>query len=167
MTEQTEAPARPLYDRLRRIQLDQGWTNVQLAERAGISRGTIDNWKTQPRPPQPSTVKDVAERLGIPYQEALTLAGIAVGDTPARPATEQAPTADDDGTVRLTVHVNPAEPEPDVPPGGLRTQAERIIWAMTDHPWQIRWAQIKAARDYEAATREPAAEETRTAENRS
>lgn len=78
MTEQTEAPARPLYDRLRRIQLDNGWTNKQLADRAGISRGTIDNWKTQPRPPLPSTVKDVADRLGIPYPEALALAGVPV-----------------------------------------------------------------------------------------
>ncbi|TDB83433.1 helix-turn-helix domain-containing protein [Actinomadura sp. KC216] len=159
MTEQTDAPARPLYDRLRRIQLDNGWTVVQLAEKAGVARGTIDNWKTQPRSPLPATVKDVAKKLGIPYREALALAGIETADSPVtlRLAERLAElderlsvaTEPSEGTVRLTVHVNPSEPEPDYPPGGLRNQAERIIWAMVDEPWQVRLAQILAGREAE------------------
>jgi transcriptional regulator with XRE-family HTH domain len=161
MTEQTEAPARPLYDRLRRIQLEKGWTNKQLADRAGISRGTIDNWKTQPRSPLPSTVKDVAARLKIPYSLALELAGIDPGeqaeldrmreriDDLSRVLGTQPDTPGN--TVRLTVHVNPEDPEPDFPPGGLRNQAERIIWAMTDEPWQVRLAQILTGREVEAS----------------
>lgn len=146
MTEQTEAPARPLYDRLRRIQLDNGWTNVQLAEKADISRGTIDNWKTQPRSPLAATVKAVAERLGIPYPEALELAGIDVAPASGRGQAGRIDVAwSDDGAVELTVIVNPDEPEPEHPPGGLRDQVERIIWAI-DEPWHIRWAQIKARR---------------------
>lgn len=152
MTEQTEAPARPLYDRLRQIQLANGWTNVQLAEKAGIARGTIENWKTQPRTPMPATVKDVAERLDIPYPEALELAGIAARGVHQerrlreRLAEEQEQLQPaDDGTVRLTVIVNPEDPEPDLPPGGLRDQVERIIWAL-DEDWTIRWAQIQARR---------------------
>ncbi|MGI5418699.1 helix-turn-helix transcriptional regulator [Actinomadura luteofluorescens] len=164
MTEQSEAPARPLYDRLRRIQLDKGWTNKQLADRAGISRGTIENWKTQPRSPLPSTVKDVAARLGIPYFEALALAGLAlVDDEPINPANRfRPPSEHDDRTgettagaggkaVRLTVHVNPEDPEPEFPPGGLRNQSERIIWAMVDEPWQVRLAQILTGREVEAS----------------
>jgi transcriptional regulator with XRE-family HTH domain len=162
MTEQTEAPARPLYDRLRRIQLKNGWTNKQLADRAGISRGTIDNWKTQPRSPLPSTVKDVAARLGIPYSEALSLAGVDLAEAQnmervtrrLRELDEQIGEPPEDlggNAVRLTVHVNPEDPEPEFPPGGLRSQAERIIWAMTDEPWQVRLAQILTGREVEAS----------------
>lgn len=76
MGDQKRAPARPLYDRLMQLMVANGWTTVQLAEKAGIARGTIDNWKDQPRSPLPSTVKSVAERLDIDYLEALQLAGI-------------------------------------------------------------------------------------------
>ena len=171
MTEQTRAPARPLYDRLRRIQLENGWTSKQLADRAGIARGTIDNWKTQPRSPLPSTVKDVAARLGIPYREALELAGIDVAETAQAERirgrlAELDEALASEGTVQLTVHVNPGEPEPSEPPGGFRSQAERIIWALTDYPWQLRLAQIQAARDLEAQPEESAPGEARTTGNR-
>lgn len=49
--------------------------------------------------------------------------------------------------VRLEVIINDETPEPDMPPGGFRNQSERVIWALTDHPWQARWAAIKAARE--------------------
>ncbi|WUH99575.1 hypothetical protein OHR68_39815 [Spirillospora sp. NBC_00431] len=58
------------------------------------------------------------------------------------------------GAVELTVLVYTAGPEPEFPPGGLRTQAERIIWAMTDEPWQVRLARILAGRELEAAVPE-------------
>ncbi|MEV0660170.1 hypothetical protein ACIBI3_02145 [Actinomadura luteofluorescens] len=59
-----------------------------------------------------------------------------------------------DGAVSLTVHVNPDDPEPEFPPGGLRSQAERIIWAMVDEPWQVRLAQILTGREVEASMSE-------------
>lgn len=171
MTEQTEAPARPLYDRLRQIQLANGWTNVQLAEKAGIARGTIENWKTQPRSPMPATVKDVAERLDIPYSEALELAGIAArGVHQGRRLREriaqldekpEQPQPDEGGTFRLTVIVNAEDPEPDLPPGGLRDQVERIIWAI-DEPWPIRWAQIQARRAILSPPQQDTEEQRRT-----
>lgn len=76
MTEQQSPPALPFYERVEQIRLDQGWTRVKLAHVANVSRGTIDSWKTQPRPPLAPTVVAVAERLGIDRDEALRLAGI-------------------------------------------------------------------------------------------
>lgn len=81
MSEQQSAPARPLYDLIERIRIREGWTKVQVARHLGMNRGTIENWKTQPRSPQATTVKDVANRLGIDYDEALALAGITGGVT--------------------------------------------------------------------------------------
>lgn len=82
MSQQEAAPARPLYDEVERIRVRNGWTRVQLAKKAGVSRGTIDNWKTQPRAPLAPTVKDVAERLGISPEMALRLAGVVPLNTP-------------------------------------------------------------------------------------
>lgn len=62
---------------------------MQLAEKAGVSRGTIDNWKTQPRSPHPATVKSVAERLDIDYFEALELAGIPARKRSHRESSDQ------------------------------------------------------------------------------
>ena len=55
----------------------------------------------------------------------------------------------DEGRLELTVIVNPDDPEPAEPPGGLRDQVERIIWAI-DEPWHVRWAQIQARRAAQA-----------------
>lgn len=82
MSEHEEAPARPLYEEVERIRLRQGWTKVQLARNAGVSRGTVENWRTQPRAPLAPTIKDVAERLGIPAEKALRLAGIVPPNEP-------------------------------------------------------------------------------------
>ena len=57
----------------------EGWSKIQMARRLGLDRGTIDKWKTQPRSPLASTVKDVSERLGIPLDEAFALAGVTGG----------------------------------------------------------------------------------------
>lgn len=87
MTKQEEdAPARPLYDEVERIRLDNGWTRTQVAKRAGVARGTIDNWRTQRRSPLAPTVKDVAERLGIDADRALRLAGILTPPPTPEPA---------------------------------------------------------------------------------
>ena len=76
MTQQQSPPALPLYERVEQLRLEQGWTRVRLAQVANVSRGTIDSWKTQPRPPLAPTVVAVADRLGIDQDEALRLAGI-------------------------------------------------------------------------------------------
>lgn len=76
MTRQQSPPALPLYERVEQLRLEQGWTRVKLAHVAKVSRGTIDSWKSQPRPPLAPTVVAVAERLGIDRDEALGLAGI-------------------------------------------------------------------------------------------
>ncbi|MBA9003708.1 helix-turn-helix domain-containing protein [Thermomonospora cellulosilytica] len=82
MSEHPAAPAKPLYDHVEEIRIRRGWTKIQLARRLGISRGTIDNWKTQPRPPQASTVARVAAHLEIDPERALRLAGIIPADHP-------------------------------------------------------------------------------------
>ncbi|GAA4238721.1 hypothetical protein GCM10022254_55840 [Actinomadura meridiana] len=160
MSKQSEPPALQLYNRLKAIQLDRGWSNKQLAARAEISRNTIENWKTQPRSPRPGTVKAVASRLGIPYAEALRLAGIITSeDSPVSQRLAACvvehdertghPTERANGIVSVTLEVNFKAPEPDGPPGGLRTQSEQIIWAMSEDPWPTRLARILVGRKLE------------------
>jgi transcriptional regulator with XRE-family HTH domain len=69
-------PARPWYDLIIETIALKGWTKAQLADRAGISRPTIDNWRTNPRAPQARSVNAVADVLGISRDRALRLAGI-------------------------------------------------------------------------------------------
>lgn len=89
MSTQRRPPARPLYDRVEEIRVREGWSKIQLARRLGLDRGTIDKWKTQPRSPLASTVKDVSERLGIPLDEALALAGVTGGGRDAADVLEE------------------------------------------------------------------------------
>lgn len=79
------------------------------------------------------------------------------------PRADPAPPAPAGRGVELTVHVNPSEPELREPPGGFRNTAERVIWALTEYPWQLRLAQIQAARDLEDASTETPSEVPRTA----
>ena len=69
-------PAAPLYeavtDALKRI----GMTKVQLHQRSGVARSTIDGWKTRMTPPHAATVLNVARVVGIEDDEALRLAGL-------------------------------------------------------------------------------------------
>src|SRR5690606_18912553 len=64
----------PLYeavtDALKRI----GMTKVQLHQRSGVARSTIDGWKTRMTPPHAATVLNVARVVGIEDDEALRLA---------------------------------------------------------------------------------------------
>lgn len=69
-------PAYPLYERVMRELADRDWTQTQLAEVSGVSRSTVDSWKTQPRPPRTSSIKAVADALRIDRTEAYRLAGI-------------------------------------------------------------------------------------------
>ena len=70
------APARPWYNLVAETIALKGWTKAQLAERSGVSRPTIDNWRVNPRAPQARSVNAVADVLGIPRQQALRLAGV-------------------------------------------------------------------------------------------
>jgi transcriptional regulator with XRE-family HTH domain len=76
MSQQPTPPALPLWNCVEGIRIREGWSKVQLARRLGMDRGTISNWQTQPLPPLASTVKTVAERLGIDHEDALRLAGV-------------------------------------------------------------------------------------------
>ncbi|MGI5162786.1 helix-turn-helix domain-containing protein [Spirillospora sp. CA-253888] len=97
MSEQQSAPARALYERVEEIRLTRGWSKVRLARELQMNRGTIENWRTQPRSPQTTTVKEVADRLGIPYREALSLAGIVAAEVSAAlPSLEVSASTDDD-----------------------------------------------------------------------
>lgn len=82
MSQHRDAPARPLYDLVEVRRIRKGWTKSQLARAAKTDRGTIDKWKTQPRPPLAGTVNAVAEVLGIDPVEALQLAGLLPADEP-------------------------------------------------------------------------------------
>lgn len=66
---------------------------MQLAQRAGVARTTVDGWKTNPRAPLVTTVTEVADRLGIERQEALRLAGLSPPHPPAAESDqEESPT---------------------------------------------------------------------------
>lgn len=82
MEQQRSAPARPLWDRIQFESATRGWSSVRLERETGVSRTTINKWKTQPRPPQAATVNTVAGVLGIDPVEALRLAGILPTDEP-------------------------------------------------------------------------------------
>ena len=99
-------PALPLWRRVEDIRLRAGWTRSELARRLGMDRGTIDKWKSQPRPPLATTVRAVSDRLGIPLNEALELAGVAVSD-------EQALIAGPCPTLRAVVSVYANHPDYD------------------------------------------------------
>lgn len=70
------APARPFLDLIEATLKQQGKTKTWLAQRSSVSRAAINNWGWQPRPPQPGTVLQVADALGIEHDKALRLAGL-------------------------------------------------------------------------------------------
>lgn len=82
MSRQGDAPARPLWEHVEGIRVRNGWTKIQLSNLTGVNRQTFANWKTQPQPPLPSTVAEVADALEIPRETALKLAGIIPAEVP-------------------------------------------------------------------------------------
>ena len=76
MREPRSAPARPFWDRIQTVCATRGWSTVRLERESGVSRTTINKWKTQPRKPLAATVNAVADALDIDRVEALELAGI-------------------------------------------------------------------------------------------
>jgi transcriptional regulator with XRE-family HTH domain len=79
-----EPPALPLYRRITAELRAKGMTKTQLHQRSGVARSTIEDWKTQPRPPLPSTVNAIADALAIDRTEAQRLAGLIPGCHPVR-----------------------------------------------------------------------------------
>lgn len=76
MTHGQASPALPWYELVVKTIALKGWTKAQLTERSGIHRSTIENWRTNPRPPQARAVNSVADVLGIDRARALRLAGV-------------------------------------------------------------------------------------------
>lgn len=74
-----QGPAYPLYQRVLREKSLRGWTWTRLQQETGIGRSTFNSWRTQPQPPQPRTVNEIADLLNIPRETALRLAGILTG----------------------------------------------------------------------------------------
>lgn len=76
------APALPFFQLVEATLAERGQTKTWLSQRSGVTRTTLNNWRTKPRSPQASSVLAVADTLGIDRQKALRLAGL-----PANPAT--------------------------------------------------------------------------------
>jgi transcriptional regulator with XRE-family HTH domain len=98
MSQQRDAPARPLYDHIEGIRIRRGWSKIRVAREAGIDRGTLNNWRTQPNLPTAESVKAVAEALGIGQEQALRLAGYPL-------ATDVRAGADDSALAELRAEV--------------------------------------------------------------
>lgn len=140
----------------RRLDLRMDWNDV--AAEIGISPESLRAIRKGRNGPKEITARALDDWLNW---EPGSTERLFEGGDPA-PRADPGPTAPA-GAVELTVHVNPAEPEPSEPPGGFRSTAERVIWALTEYPWQLRLAQIQAARDLESAAAESVPEEARTA----
>lgn len=108
------APAAPLYELVTATLKITGITKAQLKQRSGVARSTIDLWRTQPRPPQPSTVLAVADALGIDRNEALRLAGVL--------DEEEARRLDESGSIKGSPPVDLAE----IPTDALVEELHRI-----------------------------------------
>ncbi|MBG0830554.1 helix-turn-helix transcriptional regulator [Planomonospora sp. ID67723] len=70
------APGRPLWDRAEQERVRRGWTQEELADRAGISRVTFMRLKTQATSPRATTVNKLADAIGVSHEEAAELAGL-------------------------------------------------------------------------------------------
>lgn len=90
------APAAKFHARVLVELARQGISKNQLHQRSGVARNTIDNWATQPKPPQAGTVAAVADVLGIPREEAAKLAGLPVGTLSAAPTVDLSHVSNED-----------------------------------------------------------------------
>jgi len=58
-------------ERLKRLRLGKAWTQVQLAEKAGVSQSTIVLIERGQAMPQPGTRRKLSEALGVDPSELL------------------------------------------------------------------------------------------------
>ena len=75
-------------ERLARLIHERGWTQVEAAEKLGVSQALISHYLSGKREPLPRTISHLAERLGVtdhsltaPYMAQLALAAISSGET--------------------------------------------------------------------------------------
>lgn len=92
--------------RVRSEQAARGWTDVELQDRSGIPRGTVDRLAKGKRPPLARVVNSLADALGVDRDEAYRLAG-------RMPAAEDAEAGTDEArvSVREAVLVDPVYTE--------------------------------------------------------
>lgn len=76
------APALPYLELVEATLAKQGRTKTWLSKRSGVSRAAINNWRTQPRTPQASSVLAVADALGLDHDRALRLSGLPADAEP-------------------------------------------------------------------------------------
>lgn len=88
--------AHALWNRVETERLNNGLTRIELAERTGLARSTIDRLKTGRRTPQPETVRALATELDIDLTEAFELAGLGPKPPPHTSAEEYAEDFKDD-----------------------------------------------------------------------
>src|SRR5690606_212650 len=62
----------------------RGWTGVQMAQHLGLPRNTIARLKSATARPQASTVRAIADGLGLDYERAAQMAGLLTPDRPER-----------------------------------------------------------------------------------
>ncbi|MGA5764514.1 hypothetical protein [Nonomuraea bangladeshensis] len=82
MTEQgrhddTTPPGRPLWAAAERARVAEGASLIDWTKRIGISRMSYNRLASQENPPIARTVKKIADTIGLDYDEAMRLAGVA------------------------------------------------------------------------------------------
>jgi transcriptional regulator with XRE-family HTH domain len=58
-------------ERLRRLRLRDGWSQLDLAERAGVTQSTVLRLENSQVSPKPSTVRKLARALGCPSRDLM------------------------------------------------------------------------------------------------
>ncbi|MFB4276082.1 hypothetical protein ACBJ59_12360 [Nonomuraea sp. MTCD27] len=89
MTEQgrrTVPPGLPLWRASEQKRVEEGIQKYEWIAQIGIGRKSYDRLTTQENPPITRTVKKIADRIGMPIEEAMQLAGLLDGQAVAAPA---------------------------------------------------------------------------------
>jgi transcriptional regulator with XRE-family HTH domain len=66
----------------------RGWSQGELARRAGVSRPAISNILSESRQPQAATCEAIARALGLPAEDVFRRAGILPPEPNSDPITE-------------------------------------------------------------------------------
>lgn len=57
--------AMDLPGRVRKARKDRGWTQAELAERAGVSLGTYQTFETRKSVPTPENLREILDAVGV------------------------------------------------------------------------------------------------------
>jgi transcriptional regulator with XRE-family HTH domain len=66
-----EATTAPVGDKVRDLRKERGWSQQELADRAGISMQTVSNLETGRHVPEIATLSKIAGALGVPLPDLL------------------------------------------------------------------------------------------------